>query len=296
MTRFLQHLFDFESPETSGHRLFFRLFEVFVVFYVVSFSWEWGSYIQRIDSVLLPLGIANYLDVSFMFQDGISLMNAALITGLAAAALIFRSRYAYIAMLLLFHLQYVSRYSLGEISHGSNLIGMSLLVLALGGLFFSRSYEQRRFVLGGMYFFLGLGYTSAGISKLIGTGLDWPRGEHLVLWIAERQVDTISKFGVGDLNGLQNLIVESTGIGTIVLAFGLVAELLGFMMWWPRYRPYILVVLIGMHLGVASSMNILFDVFIYQLLLFVIPWATLYDGLVLRSARLRSFNIRFLSE
>jgi len=117
-----------------------------------------------------------------------------------------------------------------------------------------------------------------------------------VLWIAERQVDTISKFGVGDLNGLQNLIVESTGIGTIVLAFGLVAELLGFMMWWPRYRPYILVVLIGMHLGVASSMNILFDVFIYQLLLFVIPWATLYDGLVLRSARLRSFNIRFLSE
>jgi hypothetical protein len=117
-----------------------------------------------------------------------------------------------------------------------------------------------------------------------------------VLWIAERQVDTISKFGVGDLNWLQNLIVDNTEIGTVVLTFGLVAELLGFMMWWPRYRPYILLVLIGMHLGVASSMNILFDVFIYQLILLVIPWAALYDGLVLRSARLRTLSIRFLSE
>jgi hypothetical protein len=231
-----------------------------------------------------------------MFDDGMSLVNAALITILSAAALIFRWRYVYIAILPLFHLQYVSRYSLGEISHGSSMIGMSLLVLALGSLLFSRSYEQRRFILGGVYFFLGLGYTSAGVSKLIGTGLDWPRGEHLVLWIAERQVDTISKFGVGDLNWLQNLIVDNTEIGTVVLTFGLVAELLGFMMWWPRYRPYILLVLIGMHLGVASSMNILFDVFIYQLILLVIPWAALYDGLVLRSARLRTLSIRFLSE
>lgn len=296
MNRWLHRLFDFERPETYGQRLFFRLFEAFVVFYVVRFSWEWGIYIQQIDSVLLPLGVAQYVDVSFMFDHGVSLLNAAAVTLLCATALLGRSRYAYMAAMPLFHLQYVSRYCLGEISHGSNLIGMTLLVLGLGGVFFARPVLRRRFVLGATYFFLGLGYTSAALCKIVATGLHWPRGEHLWLWIAEREIDTLSKFGTFDLNWLQTLILDAPSIGTVVLTFGLLTELAGFLAWWPRWRPYVLLGLIGMHVGVHLSMNILFDVFIYELILLALPWPALFDRLAVSGSRPLKLLFRSLPE
>lgn len=277
-----RNLFDFDAPETLGEKVHFRLLELFIVAFTVRFAWEWGFYIQRIETVLLPLGIANYVDVSFMFDRGISLVNAGLMTLFCGLGFARVTRFAYPAAILLFHLQYAARYCLGEISHGSNFIGMSLLGLALGVLFFEPVKLRRRFALGFMYFFFGLGYTSAALSKLVGTGLDWPHGHHLWLWIAERQVDTISKFGAFEPNWIQQLVLGDYRFGTLVLSFGLLVELFGWLMWWRRTRYFIIPAVIGMHFGIALAMNIFFEVYTYELVLLGFPWAIMLDRLFAR--------------
>ena len=283
MERLANNLFDYRSPYTLGKRVHFRLLELFVVVYTLVFCWEWGWYIQKIETVLLPLGIANHIDVSFMFDHNISVVNAAVISVLCLLGF-FRllTRYAYLGALLLFHLQYVSRYCLGEISHGSNFVGMSLLGLALALICFNEPQQRRGFTLGFLYFFLGLGYTSAGVSKLIGTGLAWADGRHLWLWIGERRVDTFSIFGAFEPNALQNLILQDVRLATLVLTFGLLTELSGVLMWWRRSRYVVILLLIGMHIGVALAMNILFDMYIYELAL-LLPWWLLIDRVRSRS-------------
>jgi len=76
MSTLLNRLFDFDRQETAGEMLFYRLFELLIMYWVVTFAWKWGLYIQRLGDVVLPLGIANYLDVSFMFSGGLSIWNA----------------------------------------------------------------------------------------------------------------------------------------------------------------------------------------------------------------------------
>ena len=125
-------LFASDSPETRGERLFVRLVEGFLLAYTLHFCWDWGFYIQRnITEVILPLGIAQYIDVSFLFDHYLAVGNAALVTALGLMGFFRLWRPSYAAALALFHLQYTARYSLGEISHGSNLVGMGILGLAL---------------------------------------------------------------------------------------------------------------------------------------------------------------------
>lgn len=281
--RFWSDIFRTESiqadkEDSRGEVIFFKIFELFVAVFVIRFAWEWGIYIQQISEVVLPLGIAEYIDISFMFDNGISLVNAGLMT-LFVGMGFFRifPRLAYPAAILLFHLHYAARYCLGEISHGSNFMGMSLLALALAFLFFREPANYRHFALGFLIFFVGLGYTSAGMSKLIGTGLDWPSGEHLWLWIAERRVDVLSATGAFTPNLLQEYILRYHWLSTVTLSFGLLTELLGFLFWFPRTRPWIAVALMGMHLGVYLSMNIMFDLYIYELLILGFPWAAWMD-------------------
>ena len=70
MTALIHRLFDFERNESVGEVLFYRVFELIVMYWVVFFAWKWGLYIQRLGDIVLPLGIANYVDVSFMFTGG----------------------------------------------------------------------------------------------------------------------------------------------------------------------------------------------------------------------------------
>lgn len=296
MKGLISRLFDFESAETAGQRIFYRAFEGFIILYATKFCWEWGYYTQQIDAVLLPLGAANYVDVSFMFDNNLSMLVAACITTCGILGFFRKSRFAYLVMLALFHLQYISRYCLGEISHGSNLVGMSLLVIAVGAVLFSDTFVMRRFVLGGIYFFLGIAYTSAAVCKIVGTGLGWSSGRHLWMWIAERQIDTLSKFGAADPNWLQQLVLEHIEVGTLLLTFGLLAELFGFLIWWPHLRLYVIIALIGMHLGVAVSMNILFDVYIYELILLVGVWPFIFEKLADHYARARNIRHRFSTQ
>lgn len=271
--KFWKHLFKYDAEKSFGEALHFRLFEAFVVSYVIYFAWDWGFYIQQIGEVVLPLGIAQYIDISFMFDNYISVFNALLMTLFSVLGLLrIMPKYAYILSFICFHLHYVSRYSLGEISHGSNFIGMSILALAIALFFFKDPKIYRRFVFGFLILFFGIGYTSAGVSKLIGTGITWIDGRHLWLWIAERRVDVLSAGGSFSLNWLQEISLQYSWIASLTLLFGLLAELSGFLLWFDKTRPFIATALIGMHFGVYITMNIMFDVYIYLLLFIGFPW------------------------
>jgi hypothetical protein len=226
---------------------------------------------------MLPLGLAQYIDVSFMFTHYVAIGNAVLMGVLCVVGFFRLWRPAYAVALLLFHFQYVARYCLGEISHGSNLVGMGILILGLAHLFFRDASRQRRFTFGSLYFFIGLGYTSAAGCKLIGTGITWPSGQHLLMWIMERKVDTISKFGAFDPNLLQEMVLQNYHWGTLILLFGLVAEGASFMMWFRRYRYYIVMLVVSMHFGIAVSMNIFFAASTYFLILLGLPWGRIFE-------------------
>lgn len=280
MQSLARELFGFQEKETTGEKILFRFLELFVVFFTIKFCWDWGLYIQRIDTVVLPLGLANYLDISFMFDHGVSLINAALVTLFCALGLLRIWKPAYLIVLLLFHLQYVARYCLGEISHGSNFIGMSVMGLALAMLFFEEGKRRHRFTFGFLYFTIGIAYTSAAFCKLIGTGITWPDGRHLWMWMAERQVDVLSMSGTFEPNILQQLILSDYRFGTLVLGFGLIAELCAFLMWWRRFRYIVIPALICVHFGIALSMNIFFGAYTYQLIILGFPWPVLIDRLL----------------
>ena len=184
--KLLQNLFDFERQETVGEILFFRFFELFVVYFALIYAWEWGPYLSRLSDVVLPLGIAEYIDISFMFENNLGIVNAIVMTVMLALGFLRIWRYGYLAAILSFHLHYAARYSQGEISHGSNLVGTIILLLAVATLAFKHRKEIRRTTLGLCYFFIGLGYTSAALCKLGATGPTWPAGRHLRMWIQER--------------------------------------------------------------------------------------------------------------
>lgn len=284
-TRFLRslatQLFSDDAPETRGDRVYFRLVELFILAYAVWFCWKWGVYIQQnVSSVLLPLGLANYVDVSFLFDHNVALLNAGLVALLGVAGFFRLWRPAYLLALLAFHLQYTARFSLGEISHGSNLIGMGVLGLGIALVAFRSESMRRRFAFGYLYFFIGLGYTSAGICKLIGTGITWPDGRHLLMWIAERNVDVLSTFGAFEPNVLQELVLTDYRFGTAILLFGLFAELASVLMWWRRWRYPVVLLLVTMHIGIYVAMNIFFAASTYFLILLGLPWNRVFDRLL----------------
>ena len=285
MSRFIQtlsrELFAFDQTETRGDRIYFRILELFIVAYAVWYCWDWGVYMQEnITSVLLPLGLAQYIDVSFMFNHYLGPVNAVFVAVLGLVGFFRLWRPAYLLTLLAFHLQYVARYSLGEISHGSNLIGMGVLGLGLALIIFRSESHRQRFTLGFLYFFIGLGYTSAAFCKMIGTGITWPDGHHLLLWIAERKVDTIAKLGAFEPSILQELVLQDFRFGTLFLLVGLVTESISFLMWWRKYRYVVIMLVVGMHIGIVLTMNIFFHASTYLLLLLGIPWNRVIDRIL----------------
>ena len=282
--RLTEQLFAFEEPESQGDRIFFRVLESFVIAYVVWYAWKWGFAIRQLPALHFPAGLAQHVDLSFLLSHDLSLLNAGLVTVLCVLGFTRTrtSRYAYLGALLLLHLQYVARYSLGKLPHGVHFIGMSLLGLGIAFLLFRTPKLRRRAAVGFLYFFIGLGYTLAACSKLIGTGLDWPAGRHLWLWIVEKQVDTLSLVGTADLNWLQQTMLAHQALGTVVLALGLMTELFAFTMWWRPARPFIIPALIGLHVGIGLTMEITFDLYIYELILLGFPWAALIDRMLFR--------------
>ncbi len=277
MHAFLARLFDFDRASTAGERIYYKAFELFIAYWVVYFAWSWGVYIGRITDVVLPLGIANYIDISFMFNGIAPLVNAGLMTAAVLAGLFGLWRHGYMAALLLMHVQYVARFCLGEISHGSNIIGFCLMGLALGATAYKNRQHAMRFALGFCIFFVGLGYTSAAICKLGASGPMWVDGSHFWMWIGERTVDTFSMTGAIEHNLVQHLALDYWWIATAILAFGLLTEFFGFLMWYPRTRVLSAVLLIVMHIGILLSMKINFAANTYTLVFLGFPWALWID-------------------
>jgi hypothetical protein len=273
-TFFKNELFDPEREVTAGELLQFKLFELFIVVYVLLYSWSWGLYTQKFnEEVILSLGLANYIDISLFFDHYLSIIIAIAISILVLTTF-FRvgNRWFYLIVMVLFHLQYVIRYSQGEIPHSQNLVGLSVLILAVGAIFFPTGKFFPRFVFGGVIFFIGLGYTSAFFSKLIGTGFHWFYGEHLWLWISEKSIDILSREGVYGTNLLQKLALQHVSVASLILLTGWFIELIGFTLWFKKWRPYTITLLIGMHIGITLTMNIRFDAFVMQLILVGYPW------------------------
>ena len=283
-SRFFRGLFDADRAETPGDRLFFRLFELFVALGGTYLACSWGLYILRISDVVLPLGIAQYIDVSFMFEHYLSIVNALLISLLLLVGFLRWWRFAYAAAFTLLHLQFAARYSLGEIPHSPNMLGMTLLGLSLAVVLYRDDDQRRRFTLGFTYFFVGLGYTLAGISKLIGTGITWPDGRHLWLWIYEKSIDKYAKFGTLELNGLQEMALDSHLIATAFLTVALLTELASFLVWWRPFRFPVMFAVLGLHIGIYFVMNLIFSLSLIELALLAFPWPALFNTLSARFA------------
>jgi hypothetical protein len=277
-TRLSRELFAFDRRETRGELWHFKLYETFLVGYMLLWAWDWSRSIERTAAVVKPLGIAASVDVSPMFSHGLSWLNAAVIS-LGALLGYFRiaPRLGYTAAFLGFHLQYVSRYSLGEICHASNFVGMGMLGLTAAMWLYRGGAERRKFALGASVFFLGLAYASAALSKLVASGPLWVDGRHLWLWIGEKSLDAYSKHGVLELNGLQRAALGSRALATLILTIGLSVEAAGVLLWFRRLRPYVALLCVAMHLGIHFAMNILFDMSIYHLIVLALPWARLFD-------------------
>ncbi len=284
LTTLSRELFDVRSQESPGHVVFFKLFELFIVGATINYAWSWGLYILRISDVVLPLGIANYIDVSLFFQNGSSLAVAGLITLFCMLGFFRVTKYAYMAAFLLLHLQFSTRFTLGEIPHSSNVVGMTLLGFSLATLFFDEPRKRRTFTMGFTYFFVGLGYTLAAVCKLVGTGLFWSDGRHLWIWIHEKAVDAFAYTGILDYNLLQVWSLNSVSFATLILTFGLLAEMFSWLMWWRKYRTPILLAVIGLHVGIYLVMNIMFWETFYELILLAFPWAVWLDKALARTS------------
>jgi hypothetical protein len=270
-------LFQPGVKETRSWYIYFTLLELLIISLIVTYTWNWAPYITRISDVVLPLGLAQYIDVSFMFNDVLPYVNAVILTVAVIAGFFRLNRYAYLIAVFAIHFQYISRYSLGEISHGSNMAGLCLLALAAAAIAYGNGVEFRKLAFGLILFFMGMAYTSAGICKLIGTGPHWIDGRHLWLWIGERSVDVMSGDGAFELNLLQEYIIQWHWLATIILLFGLFTELIGVMAWSSYWRPLVITLLVGMHFGIEWSMNISFSSYVYILILVGYPWYRLIE-------------------
>jgi hypothetical protein len=263
---------------SKAQNIYFKVFEFFILYNVIYLAWYWGLYTLKITDVVLPLGIATMIDISFMHGNNLPLINAGLIT-LVMIAAFFRKgpNWLYMFVFILLHIQYVARFSIGEIPHSANLPGMALFSFAVGMIFFKDKVHLYRFIFGFTLFYIGLGYFSASMSKLIGTGPSWIDGRHLWLWIAEKGTDILGREGAFDYNFVQTLALNSIPAATLMLFIGIFTEFIGPLVWFRKTRPYAILALVGMHYGVMLSMNIRFDAFMIELLLVGLPWPEWYE-------------------
>jgi hypothetical protein len=283
MTWFLRSLFGFEQPATTAERYFFAVFEGFVAVFTLKYAWTWAIYVQQVSDVVLPLGIANYVDVSVLFQSWTAYGVAGLLSLAVLLGWTRTWRYGYVVALLLLHLLFTARYSQGEIPHSSNVLGMTLLGLGLGLAAFDRERFRRRFTLGFAYFSIGIGYTSAAVCKLIGTGPHWVDGHHLQIWVYEKSVDVFAATGTFDFTFAQSLVLEYYWVATLFLVVGFVSESLAFLMWWPRFRIPVVLAVLGLHAGIYATMQIVFSVTTVELILLALPWACIAERIVARA-------------
>jgi hypothetical protein len=255
-------VFDFASDPSaerpSGEALRRRVFEAYVMVEVLVANLAWAEYIGHVDTIAHPLGIARHVSLQPMLDGRVPWLNAAAIAALLGVGFARRWRGAYAMALLLMLFQYGARYSIGEIPHGANLIGMCLLGFAMGPLVFADRQKATRFSFGFIWLSIAIGYSSAAACKLIASGPGWPLGEHLALWIYNKATDAFAKSGHFELSLLQRFFVEQRWAATLLLCAGLCSELGSGLIVFPRARPWVLWAIVGLHLGIGVVLEIWF--------------------------------------
>lgn len=279
MNYFWQQLFDPDESESLGQRLQFLAFEVVVLVRANLELWRWAEIIPNQPGVPKPSGIANYIDVSFLMQGAAAQINAALCGLLLLLGLSGRVRGAYAGAFAAFALQYAARFGLGKVQHGTNMLGMALLALAIAELAYRDVRVRRKATLGLVVLMFSIGYSLAAFAKYAATGLRWVRGQNLWLWIEQKRIDTLSAGGHGELNALQALVMRSKPLATFFLCLGLASETAAVVMWWRPARRWVMLALAGMHMGISAVMNIHFTASVLILLAFGLPIAEIVDAL-----------------
>jgi len=264
-------LFDFSSDGTPGEALHFRLFELYVAYAFLVSAFKWAGYIAHVEQVVHPLGLAQHVPLGWMLNEWVPLANACCISGLVGLGLARVWRWGYLAALGLMLFQYAARYSLGEIPHSSNLMGMAVLGFGLAHVLYEGDYERRRFALGFTYFSIGTAYMSAALCKLAVAGIYWPLGEHLSLWIYNKLADAMSKTGTWEVSAFQQYILDHRWAGTLFLGIGLGSEIAAGLVWHVKLRKLALLAIIGLHLGIFAVMGILFKSSTIALTLLALP-------------------------
>ncbi len=264
-------IFDFKSQTTPGEVLKFRVFEAYIAYAITSTVLNWADYIQHVEAVVHPLGLAHHLPLGWMLNPWVPWVNAVAIGLFSVAGLLGLFRWGYACAFGLMLFQYAARYCLGEIPHSANLIGMALLGFSIANVAFRGAHNIRRFALGFTFFSIGTCYFSAALCKLAVAGLDWPLGEHLSLWVYNKETDAFSKSGEWGLNLVQQFIVDHRWAGTLFLTTGLVSELGSVLVFHPKFRLYALWAIIGLHLGILASMEIFFQTATISLVILALP-------------------------
>lgn len=279
MSYFWRQLFDPEELESLGQRVQFALFELVVLVRANLELWRWAEIIPNQPGVPKPSGIARYIDVSFLLQGTAAQINAALCGALLLLGISGRVRGAYALAFGSFALQYAARFGLGKVQHGTNMLGMALLALAIAELAYRDVRLRRKAALGLVVVMFSIGYMFAAYAKLSATGLRWVRGQNLWLWIEQKRIDTLSAAGHAELNTLQALAVRSKPLATFFLCLGLVSESAAMLMWWRPARRWVMLALAAMHMGISLVMNIHFTASVLILLAFGLPVAEIVDAL-----------------
>jgi hypothetical protein len=141
-----------------------------------------------------------------------------------------------------------------QTTHVAHLTAMLLLVYALWYQFCFREIRQAkrkkqlgnslvypRWVHGLSVFSVGVFYGWSGLSKIIQSGLNWPNGISLQLWV--------SLWGDPNAIGTQ-LILANLRLAVLLQVMVLVGELGAIpAIFFPRLRPWIGLLLIAFHLG-----------------------------------------------
>ncbi len=91
-------------------------------------------------------------------------------------------------------------------------------------------------------------YFLGGLAKLRADGLSWVDGPALSLMAAERAEGSV-------LAGLRWAVASAPGLAGVMLAISLVLELGAVSFLWPRARPAVAVLLLGMHLSIGLILS-----------------------------------------
>jgi Kef-type K+ transport system membrane component KefB len=90
--------------------------------------------------------------------------------------------------------------------------------------------------------------------------------------MAEKSVDVLSDEGAFSYNWIQEIALQNRLFATLFLTMGLLTEFFAFLVWWKPYRTYMFIAIIGLHMGIHYTMNILFLSYTIGLFIIGLPW------------------------